>query len=385
MGTTGYTVRGGRYRNTRAIPTEGFSRTWDDNAAARRRRAACTGASGPSHPTSQRDQRNDEAHERRRRIGNHRPNATQSKHRREDSEQGPRHESAQKDSQADDPPHISPAAPALDGQRRKDAEEERGDDDDGDMDERARATGSLHRLRTLCSHPVFNANALRPRSLRADGTNRANVHERASRTCGVSRFLGQVPHPRESPKRVVSAQQAQGRRPRSRRRPTAEAVGPRRRPDSTTGHNRGRQVDRTAFGFGCSVVVVVVVVVVVIVVVVDHPPMTHAADPQAEVSPRDARGRSPRRSWVLVVHGVKGHWNAPCAPVSSPQKNPADAGLVRGIDTARPQPNRLGSTSRKTGSLSSSWLKSPSSMPPRSSIANKRWARDKWATGLLLA
>ena len=33
MGTTGYTVRGGRYRNTRTIPTEGFSRTWDNNAA----------------------------------------------------------------------------------------------------------------------------------------------------------------------------------------------------------------------------------------------------------------------------------------------------------------------------------------------------------------
>lgn len=72
-------------------------------------------------------------------------------------------------------------------------------------------------------------------------------------------------------------------------------------------------------------------------------------------------------------------------PGVQPQKNPADAGLVRAIDTAWPQPNRLGSTSRKTGSLSSSWLKSPSSMPPRSSIANKRWARDKWATGLLLA
>lgn len=33
MGAAGFVVRGGRYRNTRTIPSEGFSRAWEDSAA----------------------------------------------------------------------------------------------------------------------------------------------------------------------------------------------------------------------------------------------------------------------------------------------------------------------------------------------------------------
>jgi hypothetical protein len=33
MGAAGFVVRGGRYRNTRTTPSEGFSRAWEDSAA----------------------------------------------------------------------------------------------------------------------------------------------------------------------------------------------------------------------------------------------------------------------------------------------------------------------------------------------------------------